>query len=49
MDSGKPGRRYLLGGENLTLLELLQILSEMTGVAFHAGVFPMVSGSASLG
>lgn len=31
-DRGTPGRRYLLGGENLTLLELLQILSELTGV-----------------
>jgi dihydroflavonol-4-reductase len=32
MDRGEPGRRYLLGGENLTLLELLGILSKMTGV-----------------
>jgi dihydroflavonol-4-reductase len=32
MDQGEPGRRYLLGGENLTLVELLEILSEMTGV-----------------
>jgi dihydroflavonol-4-reductase len=32
MDRGQPGRRYLLGGENLTLLELLAILSRMTGV-----------------
>jgi dihydroflavonol-4-reductase len=32
MDRGEPGRRYLLGGENLTLAGLLSILSEMTGV-----------------
>ena len=29
---GRPGRRYLLGGANLTLLELLTILAEETGV-----------------
>jgi dihydroflavonol-4-reductase len=33
MDRGQPGRRYLLGGENLTLLALLGTLSELTGVA----------------
>jgi dihydroflavonol-4-reductase len=32
MDRGRPGRRYLLGGENLTLLGLLGILAELTGV-----------------
>ena len=32
MERGRPGRRYLLGGANLTLLELLTILSELTGV-----------------
>lgn len=32
MDRGRPGRRYLLGGENLTLVGLLGILSEGTGV-----------------
>ena len=32
MDRGQPGRRYLLGGENLTLVGLLDILSEQTGV-----------------
>ncbi|MFO0949972.1 MAG: NAD-dependent epimerase/dehydratase family protein [Isosphaeraceae bacterium] len=32
MDCGEPGRRYLLGGDNLTLVELLGILSELTGV-----------------
>lgn len=32
MDRGTPGRRYLLGGENLTLLDLLGHLSRLTGV-----------------
>jgi dihydroflavonol-4-reductase len=32
MDCGEPGRRYLLGGENLTLVALLGHLSELTGV-----------------
>ncbi len=32
LERGRPGRRYLLGGENLTLLGLLQCLSEQTGV-----------------
>jgi dihydroflavonol-4-reductase len=32
MGRGIPGRRYLLGGENLTLKELLGLLSERTGV-----------------
>jgi dihydroflavonol-4-reductase len=32
MERGEPGRRYLLGGENLTLVGLLGILSGMTGV-----------------
>jgi dihydroflavonol-4-reductase len=32
MERGTTGRRYLLGGENLTLLELMSILSELTGV-----------------
>ena len=32
MERGRPGRRYLLGGENLTLLGLLEQLSELTGV-----------------
>jgi dihydroflavonol-4-reductase len=33
MERGEPGRRYLLGGENLTLVALLGILSDLTGVA----------------
>ena len=32
MDRAQPGRRYLLGGENLTLLALLGHLSDSTGV-----------------
>lgn len=32
MDRGRPGRRYLLGGENLTLVGMLGILSDLTGV-----------------
>jgi dihydroflavonol-4-reductase len=32
MERGIPGRRYLLGGENLTLLGLLTILSGLSGV-----------------
>lgn len=32
MERGAPGRRYLLGHENVTLLGLLQMLGEMTGV-----------------
>ncbi|HEV3165183.1 MAG TPA: NAD-dependent epimerase/dehydratase family protein [Isosphaeraceae bacterium] len=32
LERGVPGRRYLLGGENLTLLKMLTILSDATGV-----------------
>ncbi len=32
MKAGRPGRRYLLGGENLTLLDLLGHLSALSGV-----------------
>jgi dihydroflavonol-4-reductase len=32
MERGTSGRRYLLGGENLTLAGLLGLLSELTGV-----------------
>ena len=32
MDRGEPGRRYLLGGENLTLAGILGVLSGLTGV-----------------
>jgi dihydroflavonol-4-reductase len=33
MDRGEPGRRYLIGGENLTLAGLLRTLSELSGVS----------------
>ena len=47
MERGRPGRRYLLGGENLTLLGLLGILSELTGVAgAAAGGVPYALGLA---
>ncbi len=31
MERGQPGRRYILGHQNLTLREILQILSDITG------------------
>ncbi|WP_165249191.1 NAD-dependent epimerase/dehydratase family protein [Paludisphaera soli] len=33
LEVGQPGRRHLLGGTNLALVDLLRILSELTGVA----------------
>src|SRR5262249_59902292 len=32
-DFGQPGERYILGGENIRLSELLRLLSEITGIA----------------
>jgi len=32
MEKGQPGRRYLLAGENLSLLEMFQELSRITGI-----------------
>jgi dihydroflavonol-4-reductase len=32
MQRGRPGRRYLLGRENLSILEVFQILADLTGV-----------------
>src|SRR5262249_33393135 len=32
-DKGKIGERYLLGGENLTLKEVLDLLAKITGLA----------------
>jgi len=29
---GEPGRRYILGGENLTLKQILDMMSEITGI-----------------
>jgi dihydroflavonol-4-reductase len=31
LEVGRPGKRYLLGGTNLTLVELFDLLSELTG------------------
>jgi dihydroflavonol-4-reductase len=31
-DFGQPGERYILGGENMRLSELLRLLSELTGI-----------------
>jgi dihydroflavonol-4-reductase len=46
MERGCPGRRYLLGGENLTLLGLLRVLSELTGVPVPRRRVPFVVGLA---
>jgi dihydroflavonol-4-reductase len=47
MERGEPGRRYLLGGENLTLAGLLGILSEMTGVPVPRWRVPYPAGLAA--
>ena len=46
MRIGRPGRRYLLGGENLTLVGLLGILSELTGVPVPRWIVPYPVGLA---
>jgi dihydroflavonol-4-reductase len=46
MDRGQPGRRYLLGGENLTLAGLLGMLSELTGVPAPRFKVPYAAGLA---
>lgn len=33
LDTGTPGRRYILGGENLTLKQVLDKMSAITGIA----------------
>jgi len=33
MEKAKPGERYILGGENLTLKQILDMLAEITGLA----------------
>jgi dihydroflavonol-4-reductase len=38
---GRPGRRYILGGENLTLLELLRGLAQHANVAEPVGPAPV--------
>ncbi|ATB27336.1 NAD-dependent epimerase/dehydratase family protein [Melittangium boletus] len=40
MEKGRPGERYLLGGENLTFLELLTLCAEEAGVAPPRVVLP---------
>jgi dihydroflavonol-4-reductase len=40
MRRGRPGRRYILGNENLTLQGLLEILSEISGVPVPARRVP---------
>jgi dihydroflavonol-4-reductase len=47
MERGRPGRRYLLGGENLTLLELLGHLSALTGVPVPRWRVPYALGLAA--
>jgi dihydroflavonol-4-reductase len=44
MERGMPGRRYLLGGENLTLAGLLGTLSGLTGVPVPRWRVPYVVG-----
>ncbi len=44
MATGRPGRRYLLGGENLTLLDLLGHLSALTGVPVPGRRVPYLVG-----
>ena len=46
MDRGRPGRRYLLGGHNLTLVELLANLSKLSGVPVPRWVVPYPIGLA---
>ena len=40
MTDGRTGQRYLLGGENLTYLELLQMIAGVTGVSAPNLVLP---------
>ena len=46
MERGRPGRRYILGGDNVSLKDVLQVLARMTGtrgplmpIPYHVGVF----------
>lgn len=47
LERGHLGRRYLLGGENLTLERLLRILSELTGVLMPRRRIPYPVGLAA--
>lgn len=40
MERGQPGRRYLLGGENLSLLEVLEALSELCRIPVPTARIP---------
>jgi dihydroflavonol-4-reductase len=46
MERGEPGRRYLLGGENLTLAGLLGVLSGVCGVPVPRWRIPYAAGLA---
>ncbi|MEO6811119.1 MAG: NAD-dependent epimerase/dehydratase family protein [Isosphaeraceae bacterium] len=46
LNHGQTGRRYLLGGENLTLLTLLEYLSSLTGVPVPRRRIPYAIGLA---
>jgi dihydroflavonol-4-reductase len=46
MERGRPGCRYLLGGENVTLAGLVGVLSELTGVPPPRYKVPYVAGLA---
>ena len=41
--TGKPGRRYILGGENLTLKQILDKMSAITGIPSPTARFPSPS------
>ena len=41
LTKGKPGRRYILGGENLTLKQILDKMSAITGHSFAHGQDPL--------
>jgi dihydroflavonol-4-reductase len=48
LEKGSQGRSYICGGENLTMAEMLGILSEVSGLPaadrHFPSVFPMVAG-----
>lgn len=41
MQNGKPGERYILGGENVSYIELFRELSEISGKKFHMFKLPL--------
>lgn len=51
LEKGRQGRSYICGGENITMSQLLAILSDVTGLASaqrrFPSVFPIVAGYAS--